>query len=698
MTTRRLLPLVSLVVISLVLWRGLPTNVLAVPFFLFAASVSGMALVQPVFTKSRTETYALAAALGSALWASAILVSRVTGFYSARYLVVLASLLMWLWGTRKPTDSMPSPHVRLADQSVLLGTFAGIVCLIPSWINILEVQQTRWSGYWAFHVDLPFQIGLVGETAQRIPRVYPFADDTDLRYTWLTHAVLGFFSDLTEIPAFDVVLRTWPVVVGILISFLVAVLTWRISANGAATIAAPVVAFTFRGPLIGIDSYLDYHPLSPASVSRDLGTVWLLGLSILLLDVLQTKRTRGSRLAAMLTIGLLSFSLAGGKGSMVPLVLVAVGGAIIAKPQKLNSMIVQSIPLVASVVAGLAAGQLLVVRTSGTLEIEAFSFANAIAGTTKSWAVAWLAFPLLLVILILVFLWFNRRSLDSPASIHIGLLPLVGIAGLVLFDHPGKSQIYFWMAVVPYIAIGAAVAIGSFIDISDNLDRFIVGIGFLAFAAVRSFTYESSPFRAIGWSFAVSVLTIVALYVARLTPTRPNPRSLRSFQLLSVVAPVVVFGAFRMNLDDKATPDTGPSPGGQHSVHEDQLAAYEWLREYSEASERFISNKHCISGSISTGDCYPRWFMASAIAERRTPVEGFSYTWRNSDGPYWDEERLSSYDSMFTDPTREGLRRLKAEGVSWMIVDRTLPHSERLRELTNVVFEQDLAMVLELPS
>ena len=98
--------------------------------------------------------------------------------------------------------------------------------------------------------------------------------------------------------------------------------------------------------------------------------------------------------------------------------------------------------------------------------------------------------------------------------------------------------------------------------------------------------------------------------------------------------------------------------------------------------------------------------MVAAYSERRVLVEGWGYTtsWVNSPEieahaaykPFWDQTLLEQNDVVFTAPTEENVERLRALGLRWLFVDKTMPYSDDLDDYATPRLETEWAWVLEL--
>jgi hypothetical protein len=646
---------------------------------------------QPV---TRTERLLLAAVYGTILWSLGVFLSSFFGFDAIRY---APSLYCFFWSlSRFRSKKEPSLFIRenAGDNATIIGGLAGVAVLLPSLTKTLSLQRTDWMDYWSFNIDLPFHISLVSEAAQRIPKVYPYVDDTDLRYTWLTHGSLGFLSRISRVPAFELVLQFWPVLAASTLSFLIAALAWKVTSSCLATVAAPLIAACLRGPRLGMSSYLDFHLLAPYSLSRDLGTIWLLIFVLhLMRKPLNPSSGRRSIVIDTAMVLLITFALSGGKGSMLPLVLGSLLGGALFIFLFHKQLFSQTIRILLASAVGLFLSQVLVVKSSGHLQIEIFSFIDAIPGVTDKWAILWLVLPLILALLILFQKVLTRQTMNLGSWV-LGLLPLVGLGGLTIFGHPGKSQLIFWMTTVPFFAVGLAALLSVFYRHTDKIEKLIAVVAWFSGPLIGKVMNQVNDTQQYIWTLAACSICSVFIFLKRMMTSKDE--RVQFWKFAPAVVAVVFLGGLQLKVDKGLAYDTGPSPGGQVALHQEQLIALKFLRHESSPSERFITNKHCIGGSLANKDCYSRWFLASAISERRTPIEGYSYTWRNVDGPYWNAQNLTRFDDFIVNPTWEQSKRLLAENIHWIYIDTKEPFSASLDEVGTLVYDGEFAKLYHL--
>jgi hypothetical protein len=525
--------------------------------------------------------------------------------------------------------------------------------------------------------------------------VYPYADDTELRYTWLTHGSLGFLSRISQVPAFDLVLQFWPIMAAVALSFLISTLAWKITSNSLVTVVAPIIAACLRGPRLGVSSYLDFHLLAPYSLSRDFGTIWLLALVLHLTREPVAKLSDRKSLAMDTAIVvLMTFVLSGGKGSMLPLVLGSIlGGTVLVLLHKKRLLKQMSRIVVASTI-GLFMGQILVVKSSGHLQIQLFSFVDAIPSATDKWALLWLVLPVMLALLVLLQILLNHQNTTNLGAWVLALLPLLGLGGLSILGHPGKSQLIFWMTTIPFFAVGLAILLGAFYRQSDMLEKSIAVAVWLSGPLIGEVMDGANETRQFVWTLiACGVGTLLILLKKMIFSDSVGTQF---WKIVPVVIGVLFIGGLQIKVAEGLAYDTGASPGWEGALHQEQLIALKLLRSESASSDRFITNRHCITGSIANDTCYARWFLASAISERHTPIEGYSYTWKNVDGPYWNSLDLTRFDDFISNPTEEEKRSLIKDNIHWVFIDTRYPFSVSLDEVSTLAYNGELAKLYYL--
>jgi MFS family permease len=453
---------------------------------------------------------------------------------------------------------------------------------------------------------------------------------------------------------------------------------------------APLAAITLHGPLIGESSYLWTQALAPYTPSRDMGTLWLCLLLHLIISCEEYSATYGRiRNSQLLAVFVAAFCLGGGKGSMAPIVIGALlvsGFVYLRKSESLKLFSFISM----AIIGGFLASQILIVKSTGRLKFDPLSFADSLPGVGTIWPIIWglcIFMPALGLLL-------GLRQVFRLPSIALALVfvfPLVGVAGILFLGHPGMGQLYFLSSVIPFFGVSVALLLG---ELWKNRQRSIILLIAISYFAVQVSWKSSTTFddkhRAL---LIISVAISFALSGAILCQKSQFGEKKLALSATFLLTTTTLLG---LSVSNGSAFDTGASSISTNSIHSDQLHAMTWLRENSDPYQMFITNKHCIAGSELTSDCYSRWFMATAISERRSPVEGYSYTYRNLDGPYWDPDLLKVLDQFIVAPTESVHKNLINSDVFWIYIDTNLPYSKDLSKFATLKFDSEQAQIYEL--
>ena len=654
----------------------------------FGAFLPGVAFYRLLFPKLGVlENFVIGTTLGTMLLACG---SALSSLFNLQVLSWLPSIICLFSYLIKKKDKIKPAIPNNGSGPIAFGTMLGLAALLPALLTTLRAQRSAWTGWWTFHVDLPFQISLVSETQARIPKVYPFASDTELRYTWLTHAVLGKWGQLSRISSFEIVLQYWPIFFSIIFPLIIASLTYRLSKNLLATALAPLAAITLHGPLIGESSYLWTEALAPYTPSRDMGTLWLCLLLHLIISCEEYSATYGrTRTSQLLAVFVAAFCLAGGKGSIAPIV---VGALLISGFFYLRKSDSQKLFYAVSIaiIGGFLCSQILIVKSSGRLKFDPLSFADSLPGVGTIWPIIW-GLCILMPALGLLLGLRQISHLPSIALAMVFVFPLVGVIGILSLGHPGMGQLYFLSSVIPFFGISVALLLGELWKSQQRLIILLIAISYFAVQiSWKSTTTFDHKYRAL---LIISVAICFALGGTILCQKSQFGTKKLTLSATFLLTTTTLLGP---SVSNGSTFDTGASSISTNSIHSDQLHALTWLRENSDTYQMFITNKHCIVGSVLTSDCYPRWFMATAISERRSPVEGYSYTYRNLDGPYWDPELLKVLDEFIVAPTESVRENLINSDISWIYIDTNFPYSKDLANFATLKFDSEQAKIFEL--
>jgi hypothetical protein len=276
-----------------------------------------------------------------------------------------------------------------------------------------------------------------------------------------------------------------------------------------------------------------------------------------------------------------------------------------------------------------------------------------------------------------------------------------GIAGLAILGHPGLSELYFLHAAWPLLVVGVVAAV---VRWSRTYPAYLPALAAASLAVALLLSAPPQSGR-LPWALGIAGLAVL-IALATVLPVLPRVLRRRPgpVAVLATVGTALLGGAFAVQnwalphvVIQASAPSTADDSG---AVSGRQLDALRSLRSASGPAELVMTNKHCLTGSVATGDCDGRWFPIAAIAERRVLVEGFSYTKLSKGVPqedrYWNPALLAENDRFFTDPTSEECKRFVARGVDLLYVDRRVPSSPALADFGDPIAVNPDAAVYRL--
>lgn len=239
-----------------------------------------------------------------------------------------AALVAWLMWVRRGSDS---PGTDLGNSSQLragaldrptvialvVTAVLGVISFIP---NLLSYPLS-WVGTWGkYHADMLFFEALGKSLAHFGPLESIFTPDAQIRYHWLVYAWSGQVADLGSADNFVALTRVLPFV-SVLGSCLVAI-TWARKLSRAWWVPSLAVVLLIMGGYVGATYGVIFNFDSP---SQSMAMLWLLALSWAVVMYLEnTMLTKTARVAWFGIVGVLMFSLAGGKISAGVVAIAAV--------------------------------------------------------------------------------------------------------------------------------------------------------------------------------------------------------------------------------------------------------------------------------------------------------------------------------------------------------------------------------------
>jgi hypothetical protein len=291
---------------------------------------------------------------------------------------------------------------------------------------------------------------------------------------------------------------------------------------------------------------------------------------------------------------------------------------------------------------------------------------------------------------------------------------LAGAGAIVVFAHPGQSQLYFlWTATIP-LSILAAWGCVVLLARTDRRGVVIVAgsvAGVLAVLGTQAWAGVLLGTDSGLWSSAIQVLVFALLVAAACAAWTALPirRRLSAWSAMAATLVAATIAGTVPALEyalGSASIDVAAKPWQPGALSSGEVRAARWLRDNSSKADVVMTNRHC-RGPEHVG-CDHRTFFVSAYSERQVLVEGWAYTQRANalnagtpeyaprNGPFWQPALLALNDRFCVHPTMTAARRLYAIGVRWVYIDGGAPHAGDLAPYAVRRFATRTAAVYQL--
>ena len=359
---------------------------------------------------------------------------------------------------RPPRKSSWLPGTLLA---VLTSLVLGAVSLI---VNVANYPLT-WTGTWGkYHVDMLFFESLGTSLARLGPLDSIYTPDAVVRYHWLAYAWAGQLAHTAHAEPFVVLTRVLPFLTILATAFIGIAWTQRLTRVPWAP--ALTVALLIMGGFVGATYGAILNFDSP---SMSMATIWLLGLSLCVVDLLNRDRgdSLGRSVGRYAGIGLLAFCLAGGKISSGAIAVAALAIVALIGLVRRMSWRWEAVAVALLTLAAFAAAYLLIVSGSadpgGLKLLKLLDRASSVQGLNPvSGSVGIVLGTVILMIAIcvrwagLVWLVTDRTTRWLPDTL-LGIgLAIAGLGTVVLISG-GLNDTWFALAASAPLAVLSAV-------------------------------------------------------------------------------------------------------------------------------------------------------------------------------------------------------------------------------------------------
>lgn len=254
---------------------------------------------------------------------------------------------------------------------------------------------------------------------------------------------------------------------------------------------------------------------------------------------------------------------------------------------------------------------------------------------------------------------------------------IAGLAAMMIIDHDGKSQVYFFKTGLLGWYLLATWGLHL---LSQRLERPVHAIaagalsGAAAMSLLRSVIPDHiSPERPLYSLALVVATTLVILTFGALLLLFSIDRTRRQAVALGA-ASAAIAGSLLFPITSLST--ASPDETQSWAISSEEFRAADWLRMNSDPQDIVATNAHCW-GSPSPDQCNTRSFWVSGFTERPVLIEGWAYTDEahsahgvNGDSfalqPFYDAELWELNEAAFSNPRAETMAALRAEGVTWL--------------------------------
>ena len=617
---------------------------------------------------------------------------------------------------RRDRSSSWLPGTLLA---VLTSLVLGAISLI---VNVANYPLS-WTGTWGrYHVDMLFFESLGTSLARLGPMDSIYTPDAVVRYHWLAYAWAGQLAHTAHAEPFVVLTRVLPFLTILATAFIGIAWTQRLTRVQWAP--ALTVALLIMGGYVGATYGAILNFDSP---SMSMATIWLLGLSLAAVDLLNRDSgdSRGRSLGRYAVIGLLAFCLAGGKISsgaiaVAALCVVALIGLVRRTSWQWAAVVAALVSLVA-----FAAAYLLIVSGSadpgGLKLLKLLDRASSVQGLNPVSGSLGIVLGTVILMVAISVRWAGLGWLVTDGTTRwlpdtlLGIGLAVGGLGTVILISGGLNDTWFALAASAPLAVlsavGAARAARSIGAAGDGLwparpvwwaagaaAVLFVIVALLWSTGASGGNVFTSTARWLGPLVGVVGAVIAGWVIAR---HRSLEGSSRRRWLVMTVLVLVLLSAPGRALG-VGSGEVGSQPGlsedafsPQHPFTQaiDNVTITQWTDQHADAA-RWLRDHAGVADLIATNITFSPF--VPAVTGLRTLASGILYQ-----APYGRPgniapllEREKQTWAFIDGPSTDTAAPLCAAGVQWLWVDPTRTKQRDWAPLATVAFQNDAAIVL----
>ncbi len=606
--------------------------------------------------------------------------------------LVVAALLA-VPGTRARLLARPEPGWGLRPNLVLCGALLVVLC----WMTVDFLRLTP-AGPGAsgtiYYPDSVFQLAVAGQLRHALFLTYPMVAGEPYAYHWLGHTVLAHLLN-GGVDPFDAVVRLTPATLMPAMILTAAVVArgvaQRVTAGPIAAVLIGVLGTTVATQTSDGQSLTMIQTYWWASITTVFG--WIGSLAVAGCAVALLRGDPG--LPTRLFVPFLIFAV-GAKSSVGPILLGGVGLALVAAIVT-RQRIRTAIGIAAATAAVLGVAALTEYAGGNGLHLEIFGGLRRTASRlfpaltiprdgpaltlpgvpATAVAVAAVLFFLPLLPRLIGFVFLPRRD---PATWFFAGVLVAGIGGVLVFRHPGESELFFLISAYPLALVASAWGLS---ERTWRLKGALAGAAFAAaVAALIAFTLPGDWAPSFRHALAPLGLLALVLGVAAAVTWRLARPWFAAATVGAVLGTGLLSTVFYATSEVTTYSQIAVNSPGNLRITDDDLAGGRWLAEHADPADVLASNRVCVQDQHTglPNPCQAKAFTLAAVSGRTVEVGGWAYASRSNntawtsplhwtDQPFWDPPRLAREQTAFSAPTPQLLSELYGAGVRWLVAD-----------------------------
>lgn len=656
--------------------------------FTFLGILPGYVAVALSFPKvGLVETLIVGSVIGICIVGLGNFLSHFTHVYFLRF---FPSVFLVLWGLKSYRKILKNSYISTESNWIVIGIVSNLLLGWGVFWETIRSQPIVWTGSWYFENDINYHIALVSSTISNASGVFGFLPSKQITYTWLLHGALATLGSATKLHSDQLVLHFWPSLYFGLVGPLLATASAILFKQKWAIAITPSLFTLYTGPIFFKGTFAEFHWTFPPSPTFELGVLLIVVIVIwihLSIQNWETVYVDPGKLRLLSLLALI-FAAASAKGSIGPLVLGIVTLGLLRSKISSTHLFRHYVYIMIVSIISVVSSLLVVIRTKESLVLGPFSLLNGYVEQPQA--------RMLLAVLVMLGVVCALFAIGYPFENGVTetfLLLLGGIAsglfGVSIFDHDGKSQAYFYFACIPLfiiLLVGMATLAASKLNKSLESKLIYSALLFSAWYLGNEFLSRDSNLFLKYWMILGAVIALVTFlsYIFF-----RNKLLFRSAAILFMCCS----GAFSFGSEVPAY-SRSEKADYLYSLEDSQINALRYIRTHSALSDVVLTNKYCGSGNIEDGNCNDRVFIAAAYTERKVYYETAAYTFQDKNSV--DRQRFIRSQQFYTAPNRNLIQELKSDGVVWIYLDKSIPHSASIYKFADLYFETSTSAVLRL--